>query len=390
MTLPESAASAPVDLADVRKRADANRSAMMAAYVERDDCVEALWLGAVAQEHMLLLGPPGTGKSHVVTGLMACFDDAVSFDWLMTKFSTPEEICGPLDITKLKLGVSERNPAGKLPVADIAFLDECFKANSAILNSMLRMMNERKWDQGPVPLRLLCGASNEMPQDDALGAFYDRFLVRYTVEYIRTSANRWRYQRAKASGLLRAFVPLAKITVAEWDAACADADAIFVPDAIVDAVVKLQEQLAVKGIIISDRRIGQCYSILKAAAWLDGSTQVEADHLSTLRFALWSKAEDLPVVTAMLDTLDMGPAREALRIIDEAMRAYEERPTDPTALYAAAPALLAKIKNAGLRVKEYQGKISKRAEAKILRELATLAAARDVLKGHVERRMREA
>jgi len=388
MVLPESAPVAPVDLDDVRRRVHVCREAMVASYVERDDCIEALWLAAFAQEHACLLGPPGTGKSHVVTGLMACFQGA-TFDWLMTKFSTPEELVGPLDITKLRNGVSERNPAGKLPCAEIAFLDECFKANSAILNSMLRMMNERKWDQGPVPLRLLCGASNEMPQDESLGAFFDRFLVRYTVEYIRTDANRVRFQRMKASGQLRAFVPPATLTVAEWDAACADAATIHVPDAIVDAVVKLQSQLGAKGIVISDRRIGQCYGLLKAAAWLDGSAQVEPDHLNALRFALWSKAEDVPVVTALLDTLDMGPAREALRIIDEAMRAYEERPTDPAALYAAAPGLLAKISSAGKRVKEYQGRLSKRAETKILRELATLAQARDFLRAEVERRMRE-
>lgn len=386
MDLPKDA-SAPVDLDDVRKRVDVCRAAMVASYIERDDCVEALWLAAFAQEHALLLGPPGTGKSHVVAGLMACFKGATTFDWLMTKFSTPEEIVGPLDITKLRVGVSERNPAGKLPVAEIAFLDETFKANSAISNSMLRMMNERRWDQGPVPLRLLCGASNEMPQDDSLGAFFDRFLVRYKVEYIRTDANRVKYQRAKANGQLRAFVPPATLTVAEWDAACADADRIPVPDAIVDTVVKIQAQLSAKGIVVSDRRIGQCYRLLKAAAWLDGSTEVEADHLSALRFALWSKDEDVAVVTAMLDQIDMGPAREALRIIDGAMRAYEERPTDPAAFFAAVPSLLAQINAAGKRVAEYKGKVSKRASVKIGRELAELAAAREALKVAVTNRM---
>jgi len=388
MVLPQDA-PAPVDLADVRKRVDVCRQAMVASYIERDDCVEAIWLAAFAQEHVLLLGPPGTGKSHVVSGLMACFKGATTFDWLLTKFSTPEEIVGPLDITKLRNGVSERNPAGKLPCAEIAFLDECFKANSAILNSQLRMMNERKWDQGPVPLRLMCGASNEMPQDESLGAFFDRFLVRYTVDYIRTDANRVRFQRMKASNGLKAFLPPATITVAEWDAACADAATIPVPDAIVDSVVKLQGQLAAKGVIISDRRIGQCYSLLKAAAWLDGSAQVETDHLSALRFALWSKAEDVPVVTAMLDALDMGPAREALRIIDEAMRAFEERPMDPTTYYKAAPDLLAKLNGAGRRVKEYMGRVSKRADAKIQRELAGLAAARDQLKADITKRLEE-
>lgn len=387
MSLPERPPSGPVDLVDVRKRADMCRQAMAAAYVERDDCVEALWLAAFAQEHALLLGPPGTGKSHVVTGLMACFAGASTFDWLMTKFTTPEEVCGPLDITKLKLGVSERNPKGKLPVADVAFLDECFKSNSAILNALLRMMNERKWDQGPVPLRLLCGASNEMPQDDSLAAFFDRFLVRYKVEYIRTDANRRLFQRAKASGQLRAFVPPATITVAEWDAARADADTITVPDAIVDSVCKLQSQLAIKGIVISDRRIGQCYGLLKAAAWLDGSAAVELDHLSVLRFALWAKDEDIAVVTTMLEALDMGPAREALRLIDEAMRAYEERPTDPATLYAAIPALVDKINAIGKQVSQYKGKVSKRAEIKIQRELSALADARSALKADLAKRM---
>jgi MoxR-like ATPase len=375
------------DLASVRARLVQCRDAMCAAYIERDDCVDALLLGALAQEHVLLLGPPGTGKSHVVSGLMACFAQASTFDWLLTKFTTPEEILGPLDITKLKAGVSERNPANKLPVADVAFLDETFKANSAILNSLLRMMNERKWDQGKVPLRLLCGASNEMPEDESLAAMFDRFLVRHTVEYIRADANRVKFQRAKASGQLRAFVPPATITVAEWDAARADVDGVNVPDAIVNMVVKLQSQLADKGIIISDRRIGQCYGLLKAAAWLDGATAVEPDHLNALRFALWAKQEDIAQVKSLLDQIDMGPAREALRIIDDAMRVYEQRPQDPALFYEEIPRLIQTLKDAAHRVAEYKGTVSKRAGAKIQRELTAMKAARDDMMAQLTRRL---
>ncbi len=377
-----------MDLNDVRVRLVACRDAMLDAYLERDDAVEACVIGALAQEHVLLLGPPGTGKSHLLNGLTACIVGARQFNTLVTRFTTEDEVCGPMKLSVLKAHDRvERNTDGVLPGVEVAFLDETFKANSAVLNSILSVMNERTYKGAKVPLRFLVGASNEMPEDDSLAAMFDRFLIRHRVEYIKAPAARRRYQRAKADGTLNGFKPPATITLDEWDAACRDTRNVTVPDVVVDEVVKLQETLVEKGIIISDRRIGACYALLKAAAWLDGSAVVEMDHLSVLRFALWLKPEDIPVVKALIDQLDMGPAREALAIVDEALRAYENRPTSGAAYYNAIPDLAATIKNAANRVKSFEGRVGKRAATKIARAMVTLKEAHTQLKADLARRM---
>jgi MoxR-like ATPase len=145
---------------------------------------------------VLLLGPPGTAKSELARRLHRAFDDSPYFERLLTRFSTPEELFGPLSLKALEDDRYERLTAGYLPTAGIAFLDEVFKANSAILNALLTLLNEREFDNGssrrPVPLISVIGASNEVPGDEALLAFYDRFLVRVAVAgQVRPSRRCW-------------------------------------------------------------------------------------------------------------------------------------------------------------------------------------------------------
>src|SRR6476660_4359556 len=149
--------------------------------VEREAVVQLVGLCAVAGEHLLVIGPPGTAKSEAVRRVARALGGQV-FEYLLGRFTEPSEIFGPIDLRRLKEGVVETETAGMLPEAQFAFLDEVFRASTAILNTLLGILNERVFRRGhsviQCPLRVCVGASNVLPEDDSLAAFADRFLVR--------------------------------------------------------------------------------------------------------------------------------------------------------------------------------------------------------------------
>jgi MoxR-like ATPase len=154
---------------------------MQRRFVGKDEVVDLLGVALVAGENLFLLGPPGTAKSALVQDLSRRLEGR-AFDYLLTRFTEPNELFGPFDIRRLREGELVTNTEGMLPEADLVFLDELLNANSAILNGLLTVLNERVFRRGretrALPLLSVIGASNHLPEDEALGALFDRFLLR--------------------------------------------------------------------------------------------------------------------------------------------------------------------------------------------------------------------
>src|SRR5215472_12888886 len=150
-------------------------------YLGKDEVIRLLVIAAIAGEHAVLIGPPGTAKSALIR-MFSRLLSARYFEYLLTRFTEPNEIFGPVDIAAFREGRYERRVDGMLPQAEIVFLDEVFKSNSAILNALLTLLNERRYTSGGVvmkcPLLSAFGASNEVPTDETLTAIFDRFLLR--------------------------------------------------------------------------------------------------------------------------------------------------------------------------------------------------------------------
>jgi len=165
----------------LKPRFDAVRRELEQKFLAKEEIIRLMLIAAIAGEHMVLIGPPGTAKSAVIRAF-ARLVDAKYFEYLLTRFSEPNELFGPVDIQGFRSGTYRRVTTGMLPEAEIVFLDEAFKANSAILNSLLTLLNERRFNNGAtvmrVPLISLFAASNEVPSSDNLDAIFDRFLLR--------------------------------------------------------------------------------------------------------------------------------------------------------------------------------------------------------------------
>jgi MoxR-like ATPase len=271
--------------------------------VERRQCVRLCLLAALAGEHTLLIGPPGTAKSELARRLHTVFRDARYFERLLTRFSVPEELFGPLSIKALEEDRYERHTAGFLPDASIAFIDEVFKANSAILNALLTLLNEREFDNGAgrqaCPLISAVGATNEVPEDEVGEAFFDRFLVRLPVAPVSADgfgalldAGRTRDWRAPQVALTLDAGDLAQLA--------GEAAEIDIPTAIVAVLGELRQHFAAATIHVSDRRWVKIVWLLRVAAASEGRAAVT---LWDLLLLPWLTAPDAPRQGAVADWL---------------------------------------------------------------------------------------
>lgn len=375
--------AAAIDIDRVRSKFVTIQAELGRVFRERGGAIECMTLAALSQSHALLVGPPGTAKSALFFGFLGAFKNARKFQTLVTKFGTEDEYFGPVKLSALKQDQWERNLDGRLAGVECAFLDEVFKGSDAVLNTLLSAMNERLYKGKAIPLRMLVGASNELPEEEVLAAVYDRFLLRDVVGYVQNDAT-WMQLVASPPS----YVPSVEITLAEWEAACADVAKVTMPERVVIEMLKIRTALVKAGIVVSDRRWIALTRVMRAAAWLDGETEVGTDHLAVLRFGLWQKPDDRKSVEAALATVDKSVVAQAVKRIDEALSLYAARPTDPTLWSDAAPKLAADLTNAAKDVHKLLDRgVSKRALARIQPKLEDLKAAHGALKKDLRERL---
>lgn len=280
------------------------RDELRQRFLERDALVDGALIALLAGQHVLVIGPPGTAKSMLADEVCRRLEDAQYFQWLLTRFTTPEELFGAVSLRALEADDYRRLTTQKLPEAHVAFLDEVFKASSSILNTILSVMNERRFHNGrevaDVPLLTLFGAANELPEDDELLALHDRFLLRFQVEYLREDFRFLKLLQARPSET-RTTIPLATL-----EAARAEVAALAVPGAVLRAVADLRRALADKGVVASDRRWAQSIGVLRAHAWLAGRDAVVESDLSFLEHVLWRDPAERPVVRDAVHELVHG------------------------------------------------------------------------------------
>lgn len=288
--------------AAARAKFAATRAEMAASLIERDDEIDLVLTALIAKEHVLLVGPPGCAKSLLLDSILKWAGGA-KFAILLTKYTVPEEVVGPVSLAGLKDDHYLRITAGKLPEADFAYLDEVLKASSAILNTLLRILNERTFDAGDgarkVPLKLCVGASNEWPSPETgkeLAAIFDRFTFRKPVRPIVTQAGRKR--------LLwdRDHVPVLSTTIApvEVEAAHFEAMSLAWSTAATEALETVIRELAKEGVQPGDRRQVKAVAAARAYAWLHSAEQVEPEHLEVLASVLWDDSVEQPAKCAQV------------------------------------------------------------------------------------------
>ena len=279
--------------------------------VEREHVLKLAMLTTLAGENLVLVGPPGTGKSLVARRIANSLshegeDGAGYFEYLLTKFSTPEELFGPLSIAALKNDRFHRNTEGYLPTVRMAFLDEIFKASSSILNALLTVLNERVYHNGTevqkVPLQALIAASNELPTDqEELAALYDRFLVRVFVDYVGAN-NLPRLFETTTEPTLRTGDMLSAADLARVRQA---ADQVVFEPALIQAVQDIwaAHKEAFKEDrreSLSDRRLKKVIHLMRVSAATNGREAVDLSDVMLLKDCLWNHADNVGKVQALV------------------------------------------------------------------------------------------
>ncbi|MCY1014940.1 AAA family ATPase [Pyxidicoccus sp. MSG2] len=304
----------------LRERLNRFRLALGRHFVGKQDLVDLMTVAAVAQEPLLLVGPPGTAKSDLVLK----FRDALRipnedyFEYLLTRFTEPSEVLGPIDINLLRQGRYIRREGGKLPTARLVFLDEVFKASSAILNALLTVINERKFYQDgapqPVRLKVLFAATNELPEHAELGALKDRFCLkaacrpvqdRYFLElldsgldsqtYREMNQKPWAEGHASLDDVLKAHryltLMMGKRETGPDGRELRDRDLFFRDELLREFRRVVQTLTREDGVFISDRKLVKLYRLLRTRAWIFHGGAVERQDLQLLSYLGESREE---------------------------------------------------------------------------------------------------
>jgi MoxR-like ATPase len=310
-------ANPPVDVTRLGTQFQEIARILNTHFLDKQEIIRLLVISAIAGEHMVLVGPPGTAKSAIIR-MFATLVDAKYFEYLLTRFTEPNELFGPVDIKAFREGRYTRRHEQMLPSAEIVFLDEIFKSNSAILNSLLTIINERKFTNGPqvldVPLISMFAASNEVPNDDNLSAMFDRFLLRVLSDNLdsyhfhellnKGLANEIR----KMTGRDKLIHPVISATQLRGLQANFDRFMNF-PEDFMAKYKGLVFQIRSEGITVSDRRAVKLLKLFAASAVFDGRTQVTDGDFFILRH-IWNNLDQAELLEEIVNPVVDGYYRE--------------------------------------------------------------------------------
>jgi MoxR-like ATPase len=294
---------------------------MKSAFVGKDEVIDLLGVCLAAGENLFILGPPGTAKTALVRELGHRLHGQV-FDYLLTRFTEPNELFGPFDIRRLREGELVTNTEGMLPEAALVFLDELLNANSAILNSLLMVLNERVFRRGRetrrLPLLMVVGASNRLPEEDALNALFDRFLMRVHCDNVADERLAsvldagWRLDLGDVDRATQ----LAADDIKSLQSVLGEIDVVTVRPAYLELVRRLRRA----GISISDRRAVRLQRLVAASAALCGRMQADATDLWIFRH-IWDTEEQQEVIAAIVQ--EAIPAQQSTSAVHPRARADE-------------------------------------------------------------------
>jgi len=273
------------------------------AFVGKDEIIDLLGIALVGRENLFMLGPPGTAKSALIHELGRLIDGR-SFDYLLTRFTEPNELFGPFDIRLLREGELVTNTEGMLPEANLIFLDELLNANSAILNSLLMVLNERVFRRGRetrhLPSLMVVGASNRLPEEEALKALFDRFLLRVHCDYVPEDRlmdvlvagwdREWQEQQER---------PPAQLNVVDILALQAAVTSVDV-STIRKPYIELVQRLRNAGMSLSDRRAVKIQRLIAASALICGRQQAGISDLWVLRYT-WDTDEQREIIGGLVE-----------------------------------------------------------------------------------------
>jgi MoxR-like ATPase len=274
-------------------------------FLGKDEVIRLLIIAAIAGEHAVLIGPPGTAKSALIR-TFARLIQANYFEYLLTRFTEPNEIFGPVDIGAFREGRYERRTEGMLPAAEIVFLDEVFKSNSAILNALLTLLNERRYTSGghvlKCPLLSAFGASNEVPGDETLTAIYDRFILRIRNDNL----DAYHFQDLLQKGLEHEILQMTDAPVQPLVAARELAELqrgllqrTRFSEEFFSQYKGIVFQIRAEGVSLSDRRVVKILKLFAASAYMDGRAQPDAGDLFVLKH-VWNNEDQAQILEAIV------------------------------------------------------------------------------------------
>jgi len=275
-------------------------SELNSLFIDREQEIRGLILAALSRKHIELLGPPGNAKSAVIREMTARIQGNY-FGWLMTEDTSPDEILGPVDIRALKEGVYRRVTTRKMPESEVCYLDEVYKANSQVLNAMLGILQERKFNNNGTevdcPLVFAVGSSNELPEEEAhLQAFRDRFLLRYNPGYFTDSG------QLEQMLIMRGKHPpiYTLVDKQELKDAWSEIDQLNLSSEAVESIKLVWERLRDEGIVCSPRRYNQMVDVMATDSWLLEQSEIVADSVLVGEHILWTKPEDIRLVSQVV------------------------------------------------------------------------------------------